>query len=116
MQIDFRLRRISSYGGGEARPELKLPTYEEAMEAKRKDEMTSEESNALSCKTPQEEGGGGEGQGETASAAVSAVVAAAADPPAYAAAVSLAASEPPSDVAVLSTTAQLNNEAAAEAN
>ena len=92
------------------------------MEAKRKDEMTSEESNALSFKTPQEEGGGGEGegegegqsasQGETAAASPTS----AADPPAYAAAVSLAACELPSDVAVLSTVAQLNNDAGAEAN
>ena len=54
----FRLRRISSFGGGEPpRPELKLPTYEEAMEAKRKDEVASEqeENRAFSCKASQEE-------------------------------------------------------------
>ena len=54
--MSFRLRRISSFGGGEPpRPELKLPTYEEAMEAKRKDELTSEheESRALSWKASQ---------------------------------------------------------------
>ena len=45
---DCRLRRISSLGGGggEApRPELKLPTYEEAMEAKRKEEVVTSSSS-----------------------------------------------------------------------